>query len=251
MKNYKKQTILYIENTSLFIIGLTLLLLPLLFFSINTDAFILPKQILLSASVSILAILFGVRTIIEGKIKFRTTPFDIPVLLLAIFALISSLLSLNRLDALTAYMPFLFTTLLFFLITNTVKRENSLLIIISSLVLGACLSALLSVLSYFKIYILPFQYTQATYFNTFGSLLDQAIYYALIIPITVYFIISLVKKLKSGKKIVMNTGDTPISIGFSVSFVILLAGLAITGYQLLTSQKPLILPLETGFQTAF
>jgi len=251
MKNYKKQTILYIENTGLFIIGLTLLLLPLLFFSINTDAFILPKQILLSASVSILAILFGVRTIIEGKIKFRTTPFDIPVLLLAIFALISSLLSLNRLDALTAYMPFLFTTLLFFLITNTVKRENSLLIIISSLVLGACLSALLSVLSYFKIYILPFQYTQATYFNTFGSLLDQAIYYALIIPITVYFIISLVKKLKSGKKIVMNTGDTPISIGFSVSFVILLAGLAITGYQLLTSQKPLILPLETGFQTAF
>ncbi len=252
MKNTKKQVLYYLENASLLIIGITLLALPLFFLSTTTDAFVFPKQILLSVSVSILAVLFGVRTIIEGKIKFRTTPFDIPVLLLTIFALISSFISINRADSLTAFMPFLFVALLFFLITNTVKQENSLLFIISALVLGTSLSALLSVLSYFKIYILPFPYTQVTYFNTFGSLLDQAIYYALILPITAYFIVSLIKILSSRKKISPEEAkNMPISAAFSVSFLVILAGLAITAYQLMTTQKPLILPLETGFQTAF
>lgn len=252
MKNTKKQALYYLENASLLIIGITLLALPLFFLSTTTDAFVFPKQILLSVSVSILAVLFGVRTIIEGKIKFRTTPFDIPVLLLTIFALISSFISINRYDALTAFMPFLFVALLFFLITNTVRHENSLLFIISALVLGTSLSALLSVLSYFKIYILPFPYTQVTYFNTFGSLLDQAIYYALILPITAYFIVSLVKTLNSGKKTGSEQAkNMPVSAAFSVSFLIILGGLAITAYQLMTTQKPLILPLETGFQTAF
>ena len=252
MKSTKKHVLYYLENASLLIIGITLLALPLFFLSTTTDAFVFPKQILLSVSVSILAVLFGVRTIIEGKIKFRTTPFDIPVLLLTILALISSFISINRYDALTAFMPFLFVALLFFLITNTVKHENSLLFIISALVLGTSLSALLSILSYFKIYILPFPYTQVTYFNTFGSLLDQAIYYALILPITAYFIVSLVKTLSSRKKAGPADMKTmPVSAAFSASFLIILAGLAITAYQLMTTQKPLILPLETGFQTAF
>lgn len=252
MKNTKKQALYYLENASLVILGVTILFLPLFFLSTTTDAFIFPKQILLSASVSLLTILFGVHTIIEGKIKFRTTPFDIPLLLLAIFALISSFIAVNRFDALTAYMPFLFVILLYFLITNTIKHENSLLLIISALVLGTSLSALLSILSYFKIYVLPFPYTQVTYFNTFGSLLDQAIYYALILPITAYFIVSLVKMLSSKKKIAAEEANAmPISAAFSASFVIILAGLAITAYQLVTTQKPLILPLETGFQTAF
>lgn len=252
MKNTKKQTLYYLENTSLFIIGITLLALPLLFLNSTTDAFVFPKQILLSASVSLLTVLFGLKTIIEGRIKFRTTPFDVPVLLLVVFTLISSLLSTNRFDALTAFMPFLFVALLFFLITNTVKQENSLLLIISALVLGTCLSALLSVLSYFKIYILPFPYTQVNYFNTFGSLLDQAMYFAVVLPITAYFIVSLVKTLGSKKKAdAGNTTAAPVSAALSVSFVIILAGLAVTAYQLVTTQKPLILPLEIGFQTAF
>ncbi len=252
MKNAKKQALYYLENAGLLILGITLLALPLFFLSTTTDAFIFPKQIFLSVSTTLLAILFGIKTIIEGKIKFRTTPFDIPVFLLALFALISSFMAINRADSLTAYMPFLFVTLLYFLITNTVKHENSLLFIISALVLGTSLSAIISVLSYFKIYILPFTYTQVTYFNTFGSLLDQAIYYALILPITAYFIVSLVKTLSSKKKIAAeDTKTLPVSVAFSVSFLIILAGLSITAYQLMTTQKPLILPLETGFQTAF
>ncbi|MFH1533305.1 MAG: hypothetical protein ABID64_00010, partial [Nitrospirota bacterium] len=251
MKNTKKQIIFYLENASLLIIGITLLILPLLFLTITTDAFILPKQMLIAAAVSVLAILFGVKTIIEGKIKFRATPFDIPVLLLAIFALISSFLSINRFDSLTAFMPLLFITLFYFLITNTVKQEKSLLFIISALVLGTCLSALIAVLSYFKIYILPFPDFQVTYFNTFGSLLDQAMYYALTLPITSYFILSLIKLLRSKSKTGANTNTLATSIAFSVAFFIILAGLGITAYQLITTQKPLILPLQTGFQTAF
>lgn len=251
MKNSKKQAIYYLENASLAILAIFLLALPLFFLSVTTDAFVLSKQIILIITVSITGILFGMRTIIEGKIKFRSTPFDLPIFLLIIASLISSVLSINRLDALTSLMPFFFLTLLYYLLTNNIKNEKSLLLVLSALVLGTSISAIISILSYFQIYILPFSYTQATYFNTFGSLLDQATYFALTLPITGYFIYSLVKTLSSKKKAGSNATITPVSIAFSVAFFIILAALAITGYQLITTQKPLILPLEIGFQTAF
>lgn len=254
MKTDKNKIVFYLENACLLMIAVNLLALPLLFVNTATDAFLFPKQIFLSASVSLLAVFFGVKTIIEGKIKFRTTPFDIPVFLIILFAFISSLVSVNRFDALAAFMPFFFITLFYFLIVNTVKKEQSLLLVISALVLGASLSALISVFSYFKIYILPFPYAQVTYFNTFGSLLDQAMYYALILPLAAYFVISLIKTLKSNKSdkgTVKDTSSLPVSAAFSVSSLIILIGLAITVYQLITTQKPLILPLQIGFQTAF
>jgi tetratricopeptide (TPR) repeat protein len=260
MNKSKKQTIYYLENINIFILGGFLFFLPLFFLSTTTDPFILPKQILLSAAVSLSALLFGVKTIIEGKIKFRATPFDLPVAILAACALASSIFAVNRADALTAFLPFLFVTLLYFVITNTVKQAQALLFIIATLVLGTCFSALIAIFSFLKIYPLPFPYTQATYFNTFGSLLDQAIYFALILPITGYFIYSIFATIRSkGKSTSVFQSDqkptetniNPTTIAFSIAFFIILAGLCITAYQLITTQIPLILPLETGFQTAF
>ncbi len=263
----KKQIIYYLENFTLALVAIFLLFLPILFLATTTDAFILPKQMLLTAVVSISVILFGLKTLIEGKIRFRSTPFDLPVALLAILILASSIFAVNKADSLNAFLPFLFAALLYFVITNTVKSASQLLFILSSLVLGTVLASLLAILSYLKIYPLPFPYTQVQYFNTFGSLLDQAIYLVLILPITGYFVHAIFTALNSKRKSqslfaadlpdrqagqkTPNNNKSAITAGFSIAFIIIVSGLAITAYQLATSQKPLILPLETGFQTAF
>lgn len=256
----RSQAVLYIENLNLGILAVFLFFLPVFFLTSSTDAFVLPKQMLVIGTSSLCAILFAVKTIIEGKIKLRTTPFDLPVILLVAVGLISSILAVNKPDAFIAFIPYLFTGLLFFVITNTIKNSTTLLVMIASLILGGVAASAIAIMSFLKIYPLPFTYTQTQNFSTFGNMLDQAIYLALILPISAYFVHAMFTSVQLGKKTAdpfSGTNKTqasamsPLNLGFSISFVILLSGLAITAYQLVTTNKPLILPLESGFQTAF
>jgi tetratricopeptide (TPR) repeat protein len=256
--NNKREISQYIENLSLFFIGSFLVLLPILFLASTTDAFVLPKQIALSVAIGFFSLLFAVKTVSEGKLKIRTSPFDVAVFLLILVAFLSAIFSRNRFDSLIAFVPFFFTGILYFAIVNLVKREKQLLFILVCLILGAVLSSLITILSFIKVYPLPLEYTKVQFFTTFGSLLDQALYLALVLPITGYFIYAFSQRLKSGR-----AAGTPFEsakseqkdqrpmIGFSIAFVIIATSLAMTIYMLVTTQKPLILPYEAGLQIGF
>ena len=257
MRETRKEIVSYFENMSLFVTGLMLLVFPLIFLSTTTDAFTLPKQIILIGGTTLALILLGLKTIAEGKLRIKNSPFDIPVFLLLFVSLLSAVLSANRADALIAFVPFLFVGLLYFTLVNLIKGERQLLFVLSALTLGAVLSALLTILSFFKIYPLPFEYTHVTFFTTFGSLLDQAIYLALVLPVSGYFAFVFISSLLSGKKssfattrYAQNKFSGSLST-FTVAFIIIAVALALTVFMLVTSQKPLILPLQFGLQTAF
>lgn len=248
---------------SLFIIGLFLFVLPLLFLSITTDAFVLPKQIALAVGVGAFFIFFVLKTISEGKLTFRSSPFDLPLILFTIILLLSAVFSTNRYDALIAFTPYLFIIFLYFGIVNLVKGKKQLLFVLGSLVLGAALAALLSIFSYFQIYLLPFEYTKVQNFTTFGSILDQAIYLALILPIAGQFVYRHFKAHRERKRAAAASPFEGVQqthlpketlasvIFFTVSFVILLVGLGISVYAMFTTQRLTILPLESGLQIAF
>jgi tetratricopeptide (TPR) repeat protein len=258
MNTSKREIAHYIENISLFVIGSFLVLLPILFLATTTDAFVLPKQIALIVAVGIFSLFFAVKTVSEGKLKIRTSPFDVAVFVLILIAFLSAVFSRNRFDALIAFVPLFFTGILYFAIVNLVKREKQLLFVLTCLTLGAVLSSIVTILSFMKVYPLPFEYTHVQFFTTFGSLLDQALYLALVLPITGYFIYAFSARLRSG-----STTGTPFEsarsekrdqrpmIGFSIAFVIIAISLGITIYMLTTSQKPLILPFEAGLQIGF
>ncbi len=259
MDTSKRELSSYFENMSLLVVGVFLLLFPLLFLSVTTDAFVLPKQIALSLATSLFVILFGIKTILDGRLKLRNSPFHLPVFLFILVVLLSAIFSLNRFDALTSFVPLLFVSILYFGIINVVKGEKQLLFILSSLVLGAVLSSLLSIFSYFKIFLLPFPYTHSQFFSTFGFLLDQAVYLALVLPIAGYYTYTLIAGSQTvhrrslfsplHQKSVKRVSGTTVL--FSFAFVIIAVSLALTVSMLLTSQKPLILPFEIGLQTAF
>ncbi len=253
--NTKNEVLSYLENLSLFLLGVSLLVFPLLFLTITTDAFILPKQILLGGIVFVSLILFGVRMIIEGKVRLRTTPFDLPLLLFTVIVFVSSYLSVNRFDALIAYVPLLFAVLLYFVFVNTVRGQKALLYVSACLVGGGVLSSAISVLSLLKIYILPMQYTHVQTFTPVGSLLDQSLYLAFVLPIGAYFASSLVGNISSKAQKVFGSREEEtaegVAVGFAVATILVLVGLLASVYMLVVLQKPYILPYVTGFQTAF
>lgn len=244
-------------------VGVLFVLFPIFFLSTTTDAFVLTKQLVLIIFTSLALLIYGVRTIINGRLRLRTSPFDVPVTLLILIALASAFFSVNRYDALIAFVPLLFVGFLYFVLVNTVKTQKQLMFLLATLTLGAVLAALLAVFSFLKVYPLPFQYTHVAYFTTFGSQLDQALYLALVLPIAGYFGYAYLSGMSANKAAApasFTTAATPEGphkkqsgmMGlYGIAFVIIACGLGLTVYWLLTSQHPLILPYATGLQTAF
>lgn len=262
MNNSRKEILSYLDNVSLFLLGVFFLAFPLLFISptMMTDAFTLPKQILLAGVVSLSIIVLSIRMIVEGRVRLRTTPFDLPVFLFLVATFLSTLFAVNRYDSLIAFVPLFFVVLLYFVITNVVRGEKPVLFVVASLILGTTLATILSILSFFKIYVLPLAYTKSQAFTPFGSLLDQAIFLAIVLPIAGYVAWPVISPLFSKKAATADVFEdanrrkaevTGLSIAFTAAFALLIVGLIFTVYMLVTSQKPLILPFTTGFQTAF
>jgi len=241
----KSEVIKYLDSASLFILGILFIGFPILVTSLTTDPFGLPKQILLAVVVLVLLVFQGLKMVLEKTIRIRRTPFDLTVIVFTVIVFISTLLAVNRIDAIIAFIPLLLVVLLYFVIVNTVKDHNSLLFLHTSLIGGAVLISILAALSLFKIYVLPFDFAKTEIFSPIGSLLDQAIYLALVLPIAAYPLLrrsqnqSDLKDIK-GSKITLGVATAGIAIG-----------LAITIYNLIAKQNPMILPYEAGFQTAF
>jgi len=253
--NTKKELLSYLENVSLFLVGITLLVLPLLFTTMLTDAFTLPKQIIIGGAVIISIIVLSIRMVVEGRIRLRVTPFDLPILIFGIVVFVSAMFAVNRYDALISYVPLFFTLLFFFVLTNAVRGHKAILFSTMSLLLGTTIATILSMLSFFKIYVLPFAYSHVQGFTSFGSLLDQAIFLAIVVPMAGYMAWPVISPLFSkettqdvfgGKR---SSSISPLTIISTVIFAVLTVGLLLTVYMLATTQKPLILPFVTGFQT--
>lgn len=259
MQDKRNYLTVYLENIGLGVIGILLVLFPIIFLGITTDGFVLPKEILLCFGTGLGIFIFAVKSIAEGKVKLRTSPLDLPVFLFTAITFLSAIFSMNRYDALASFVPILFMAFLYFVIVNTAREEKQIIFILGGLVLGASLAAALSTVSFSKIYLLPFPYTHIPFFTTFGSLLDQALYFALILPIPGYFVYNLIKILSSKQRTKAHfrengTGQKKISgkmIAFTVAFFIILLSLGITVFLLMTKQKPILLPYQFGLQTGF
>src|SRR6185312_9484221 len=101
----KDQLLKYIDSILLLSWGIFLLLFPFTLSSLTTENFVLPKQILVTVIVLLSMILFAGRMIISQQIRLRRTPLDFPIAIFALALLVSSLISLNRADALLTYIP--------------------------------------------------------------------------------------------------------------------------------------------------
>ena len=234
----------YLNSLTIVIVGLFLFTFPLVFSPLSTDGYGIPKEIVLVSASLLGLVLWGVRMVLEKSIRLKNAPFNYPILFFAVIALFSSLVSINYYDSLMAFVPLFSGIAIYFIIVNSVKDKNMAVLLSVPLLVSATVLGVNAVLSFAKIYVLPFDFAKAQNFTPIGSYFDQAIFLALILPISLFFTIP-VLKAKNIKNI------NPISLLSLIPTIAITLGLGITLYGMVTKFQPQILPLETGFQTAF
>lgn len=249
MDQQKEQWVLYLERASVAILGLLFIFFPFVFSNITTDLFVLPKQAFLTFGVIVLMLLYGIRSFFAQNLSIKRTPFDLPILLFIGAVIASVVFSVAKFDSLFNFVPLLFAAISFFAITYNVRDRKSLNALVASLLIGGAIVSVLSLFSFLKVYVFPFEFSKFQTFTTLGSSLDQAIYLGLLFSLGAYFVLP---SLRKGRSVFSgNSKDLIRIVGYSLISLIILMGLSISIYSLLTIQKPLILPVATGFQTAF
>ncbi|MBI4079139.1 MAG: tetratricopeptide repeat protein [Candidatus Levybacteria bacterium] len=239
----KEDINVYITNILLFLLGLALLAFPLVFTTLTSDNYGIPKQAILGVVSLLGLIFFAANTLVFGKVKIRKTPYDLALFLFTLAVFLSALFSTNRADALIAFTPLFFVILTSFLIVNAAKEKSSLLFLFTMFLIGACTAAVFALLSVFGIHLLPIPLTQTPTFTPLGSYLDL-----LLFLVAAFFIaVSLALPIVAFRQI----GIEKKTIAAIFASIILFLGIGASVYQLMGSGRVDILPIGTGFQTAF
>lgn len=245
MKN--NESVNLINSLATIVTATTYLLLPVFFLTITTDFFSFPKQLLIIFASLLLFMLWGIRSLIEKRVTILLNPLNLPVLLFGTIAILSTIFSLSQQESLLLSVPVALTCLFFFATINFIQDKSTFSVVLTSLIIGSAISAIISILSYFKIYALPFAQTHNQEFNTFGSSVQ---YIAFLTPLLILCIASLATLLKNGK--INSITKSYNSLLQLISAIIFGSALTIAGIQIITlPQKPILLPFNSGFQIAF
>lgn len=229
-----------IETGLLFLWGLVFLTLPLVYTTVTTEAFVFPRMVVIAGVVLVSLLAWGTSMLLNGQVRIKRTPLDIPVILFTVAVILSALFSGNRSDSLVNSAMVVFAALSYFVLVNVFRTRKVAMLLLSSLVAGGVLSTVVTVLSHYKIYVLPFVSAKSPTFTPLGTYTEYAVVMLMLLPLAVTFVAPLLK------------GQLTARVGvFSLATLAFLGGLVVAAVTLLTTQKPVILPFDIGFQTAF
>ncbi len=238
-----KSVINVLRKVILAVLCITLFALPLIFTTVNTDPFTLPRQVFIVIAASLLLFIWAVIATLQKKIVLKTNPFTLPLGIFTVIIVASSLLSRNMYDSLAISIPVVACFIMFFVLVQAVSDRRDFLLVGGSLLLGAVISTVLSVLYFFQIYIIPISATQNRYFTTFGSPIQHVLY---LLPLLIICGFAAMTDLKSRRS---KMGYDQMFI--MASGVVFLIGVGLILYQILTvPTKPTLLPYTYGFQIA-
>jgi hypothetical protein len=242
-----KSALSLVSSVATILTATIFLLFPLFFLAITTDFFTFPKQILIVIGSLLLLVLWGIKVVIERKITFLLNPLNLPIALFAIVLILSTFFSLSSQDSIIQSVPVILLCVLFVTTTNFISEKSSFSIVVTSLIIGSALSTILSICSFFNIYLLPFEAVKNQGFNTHGSPVQYAAY---LVPLLVLCVASLIDIVKKGKlKSIFKDYSYILQL---VSAIIFAIGLGIVLLQIIKApQKPILLPFNHGFQVAF
>lgn len=155
---------------------LLVFLTSFLFLNQTTEFYEIPKLIALIGITGLLLIIWGLKTLVTGKLIITRTPLDLPLLLLLGVLIVSSFFAAAPYPAIFGNLPRVSGGLIamatyiiayFILVSNqkqTATKQTIYLLLISAFILAA-----LSILSYAGIHFLPFAWAKALNFTPTGS----------------------------------------------------------------------------------
>ncbi len=193
----KNQVAAYIDNAMTVIILLVAGLTPLLFLNKTTEFFEMPKLIFLVAATVLLFGLWIFSWIAKGKVTITRTPLDIPLLALLVVVLLSMWFSDSRYAAIFGNFPkvhgsaisWVTYILLYFVTVSHLNTIAKVRMFLYSLYFSGILVALVSVMSFFGLY-MPFDFARAMNFTPTGSSFSTIAFLLLLLPLPLLSIIN-------------------------------------------------------------
>ncbi len=224
----------YLDIFSYFLILLTIILTPLFFSSALTNAFVLPKQYIFIGLILLSTFLFASRVVVSRQFYYRQSALDVPILILLLVALLSSLFSKNLYNSflgrneyfLINFVFLAFLALFYFVITNTVVNKNRWSMVVDSILAVGGAGAILFLIKHVFNYSLPYF---GTVWNTFdGSNIGFGVWLAVIAVLAAGYLlkknIGLVQSLFYGAVLILSLVCILV-IGFKAVLWVVLAGL--------------------------
>lgn len=217
-----------IATIILVVVGVT----PLLFTSLTTDFFETPKIALLIGAALILFLLWSLKWVVQGKVTFTRTPFDLPLLLLLIVVVLSTFFSESRWVSLYGNFPKVHGStvatvayiLFYFILTSYIRTQKQVKLYLYTLLLSSTAAALITLSSYFGLY-LPLALAQAPNFTPTGSAFSTTALLALLLPV---LLLSLVNRNQSAASSLAIAWPVAIILSSLFAVTIALTGTAAT-----------------------
>jgi len=224
-------------------------LLPLFFLPLTPDFYDFNKNYLLMAGTLILLGLWGVRMILEKKVVFKKTIFDLPVLALAItYAAATFLSSPNRIEALI--LPgetgtILALALLYFIIVNNLKL-NARRYTLNALITSGSLLGLIAIFQFIGLgeAFVPanagLDWLKTKFWTPAGNLLSLTSF------LSVSLVLAWTQIYTNWKT---NKREQSLYLYIFISLFVL-GGLLTSLYQLFSTAKPILLSYQNGWMIA-
>jgi tetratricopeptide (TPR) repeat protein len=235
-----------LQKTSLVLICFLVFSLPLFFAPTTSDIFYLNKQTLLLIITGLLLVLTAACFALNRSIRLTQTPFNLPLLLLALSFILSTAIKSQNLQLTLSYplsiANILTLILLFFLITHTIKTKKELNFVILSLIASSTLLAIHSIYQLIGLgKLIPYPFAQAPSFTPAGSTLNLLCLLILSLPFSLYLALKNLSK------------KSLLAPFLFLATIIILLSLALN-FNLIFIKKqnpPVFLDHQTSWQVAF
>lgn len=186
-----------INNTITVLLAVVAALIPLFVLNITTDYYSMPKLVLLIVAELLLLGLWFLSWIFEGKINVIKTPLDLPLFFLLLTILVSTLLSTSRYASIYGVFPevqgsavsWVSYIILYFLTVSHLRRVGQLQMFLQLLFGSAFLMSLISILSFFKLF-LPLAIAQSVNFTPAGTSFSAAAFLIAVLPLSLIFTVA-------------------------------------------------------------
>lgn len=230
----KESLIKFTQNAIFFITLAVTVSAPLFFLPLTAEFFEFNKFTFLLTATVASAILWGIRMVLQKRFSFTRTPLDIPLLILLLVFFIAAFSSIDQYISIfgTASRPWpsfvsLLTLVAFYFVTSSnLKSKKSIEIVLYTLAASTTVAAVLALISYFGLF-LPLDFSRFRSFNTLGSVNNLALLEAMIIPLTVSWVLfsreKLVRLLSAVSSVILII--SLILISFSSAYFSLAIGL--------------------------
>ncbi len=122
---------------------------PQLFLKGHLDFSNLPKTSFISISVLVLLVIWLAKGFLSGKYQIRKTSFYLPLIAFLLWALLSVFWTYNKYEGLILWRHWAVCSLAFFLVLNSIRKENDTVIVLVAILISGYVTALIGLSQYF------------------------------------------------------------------------------------------------------